>query len=140
MFVEVIKNIDEKTAYIETLVKFAGVDGKIHSKEKEYIRNVAIAHGVPEDTLKRSFADAEKKQYDKIVAPLRKRRQKLLLISDLVGVGYADGEYTDIEKQEIQVIGKHLDIEAKKIEEIEEITFESLKLRYKTMQVMEMYV
>ena len=138
---ELFNSIEEKYSYVNALVYIASVDQNICKEEKEKIQNFCKIYGITnEELVNKIFLNCCNKQLalDEILKPITRKNQRIALINDLLALCFADGTYSEVEKDTIVTISSILDIENEKIQQLETLHFESMELNRKFVQILEL--
>lgn len=126
-------NEKEKIAYLKALVYIATIDEEISEDEKEYLLKISNVYGLNQkqtENLIKAVINREEDLED-ILSQILDRKTKLMLIYELIALCYADGKYSGAERVGIKNIAKILNIENEKIDVIEGLLNESIKLQKK---------
>jgi uncharacterized tellurite resistance protein B-like protein len=113
---ENLLNESDREVLVKTLASLAAIDGQVTSEEVEYVNFVSKSLNVTVDNVFDSIKD---KSLAEILAPLDSEGSKKIVLSKLIDLAYADGDYCDIEKQGIREIAKILKISSENISAIE---------------------
>lgn len=126
-------NEKEKLAYLKALLYIATIDEDFDSKEEQYIINIGNIYGISEGSINELISSIEnrKESLEDILLEIKERKSKLSLLYELIYLCYVDGDYSDKEKLGIKNVTNVLNIEDKKVEEIESLVKENFELQQK---------
>lgn len=79
----------------------------------------------------------KKESLEEVLSNIKNRQTKLVLLFELIALCYADGNYEEKEKDGMKEICKILNIEASKLEEIEKVMIENIKVQEKINTILE---
>ena len=109
---------DERVVFLKTLARLAMSDGEFDDEEKLFIREMALALGVPENRYDEIRAKASD---DEIVDPvklIKDRKKAMMLIKEMCLLANSDGDLSDKEVLLIGRVGESMGLELEKIEQI----------------------
>lgn len=136
---DLFNSVEEKVSYVEALIYISTLDEAISAEEKEYVMEIALRYGIPEEYIDSMWKNiTETGDISKALQPIKERRLKLLLVNELIAICYADGRYSDKEQNGMKNICSILGVEEEKLREIEELMIENINLRMKTLKVLEL--
>lgn len=129
----------EKISYVKALVYVATADNKIDDSERKLFMQLGSMYNLSEDEIN-NIADSiinKKESLEQILADIKERSVKLLLIYDLIAICYADNNYSIAEKNVMKSITNMLGIEDDKLLEIDNVMKESVSLQSKINKILE---
>lgn len=131
--------VEEKIPYIKTLMYIALADDTIDESEMEYFEQIASIYGLSDDELNAIKESTIKRNeaIEDIVAGITERETKLTLLYELLALCYVDDNYSIVEKQGMKRICQLMEIEASKLEELENVMVESKLLQEKINKILE---
>ena len=104
--VELLKTMEEKITYVETLTSLATANEKITESQKLVVYNIAANYGVPEQYVERIW-DKVKRKYktEDVLAPMGNVDEniKLALIQELVMIFLVSGKYKQEKSHLIEI-------------------------------------
>ena len=137
---EVFTTVQERVAHVRALIFIASADESVTERELAHIQNFSKIYGITDEKVKTDMVNmvkAKTGKIEEILKPIKTRRQKIVLINDLLVLCYADGKYTGDEKKRIFEIAKLIDLEDNKVKEIEKINSDISKINKKLLSVLE---
>lgn len=111
-------NEEQKIAYLKALSYLSKVDGKIDDAEQEFLRDMAILHGVSTDKLKEIMKNDDIEKVLNSVKKISNRRAALELIKDMCVLAHSDDTLSDDEVMFIGDVGQAMNVSMEKIEQI----------------------
>lgn len=129
----------ERVSYLEALMFMATLDEKVEENELEHFNQVGELYGISieeVESIKKTILNKEK-TVEEILSPIKSRQTKLTLIYELLALCYVDGSYDLPEKNGMVNICNLLNIEIKKLHELEKVIEESIQLQKKINGVLE---
>ena len=131
-------NIKERENYLQTLIFLANSDGVISEEEIGALTIIASNLKVSPSRVAELIDEVKKgKCLADILKGISTRNTKLTLIYELISICYANGEYSNEEKETMKKIVNMLEIEAEKLDEIEQLILEYIDFQKKCNQVLE---
>lgn len=109
---------EQQIAYLKTLAYLSKIDGVIDDAEQEFLKDMAILHGVSSERLQEILAGAEANEVIAGVKKINNRRASLELIKDMCVLAHSDDELSDEEVLLIGRIGQAMNVSLDKIEQI----------------------
>ena len=109
---------NQRVAFMKALASVANADGKLDPEEIEFIKDVAVIYGVPQNRVQEilQISDADDVVY--AVQTIDNRRAALELIKEMCILAHADNELSDSEVLLIGRVGQAMGVELEKIEQI----------------------
>lgn len=111
-------NEDQRVAFMTALAGLANADGKLDEEELDFIKEVAVAYGVPSQRVLEILQINNAEDIVEKVKIINNRRAALELIKEMCVLAHADNELTDSEILLIGKIGQAMGVELEKIEQI----------------------
>lgn len=131
-------NGNEKSSYLQAIVFIALSDDTVSEDERSVLKDIAINIGIDEKKAGELILEVENgKTVESILNGIKSRDVKLLLIYELITICYADGEYSNSEKETMKNICQLLNVEIAKLVEIEDIITEYIEFQKKVNKVLE---
>lgn len=128
----------EKQSYLQAFMFIASSDGIITVEEITALKNIADSMGIHKDKMNFLADEVNKgKKLKDILAKIKNRQSKLMLIYELILLCYADGEYSDSEKSSMKELTALLNVETEKLVQIENLVDEHIDLKEKLNLVLE---
>lgn len=128
----------EKQSYLQAFMFIISSDGIITEEEITALKNTADKMGINKDKMNFLADEVNKgKKLKDILAKIKNRQSKLLLIYELVLLCHADGEYSGSEKSSMKELTALLNVEAEKLVQIENLVDEHIVLKEKLNLVLE---
>lgn len=129
---------NEKNSYLQTMVFISSSDGIISKEEISALKGMASNIGVSEEKVDQLISEVKNgKELKEILDGIQNRQAKLLLIYELITLCYADGVYSNNEKESMKNICNLLKVEHAKLFEIEDIITEYIEFQKKVNKVLE---
>ncbi|MEQ8200533.1 MAG: TerB family tellurite resistance protein [Syntrophomonadaceae bacterium] len=136
---DLIKDMDERIAYVKTLIHMASIDKNILETETEQINQLAQLYQIPGDRMQEIWNyTQEKSDLHSIVSQIQGRKTKLMLLYELLMVCHADKMYGPAEQTGMNEICGMLGIEKDKLHELERLIVESQNIGNKLKVALEM--
>lgn len=132
-------NKKEIVSYLKALLYIATIDENFDDNEKKYISNMANLYELTNEQVKElemTVINREESLED-ILSEIKSRQVKLSLIYELMYLCYIDGNYCEREHAGMENIREILDIESEKLDEIEKLVIEVLKLQERIDKTLE---
>lgn len=111
-------NDNQRIAFMKALASLANADGKLDKEEVEFIKDVAVIYGVPENRVEEILQVSNVDDVVNAVKIIDNRRAALELIKEMCILAHADDELTDDEVLLIGRVGQAMGVELEKIEQI----------------------
>ncbi|SHH19404.1 hypothetical protein [Desulforamulus hydrothermalis] len=122
---ELFKDMEEKAAYVESLILAVTADEKITEQHRQYVPAILERYGLPGEYFDRIWKNMKRKPpLSEILQPLRTNEQKVFFIQELVAYTYLSGNYRQA-KPRLAQICKALHISTK-LEDIKKIVLANL--------------
>ena len=130
---------EEKMAFLKAVLSLTKVDGDVDVKEVAAFQKICdfLGIGNMEVSSAQQAVLTGKETMDDYLAEIRDRKSQLYLLYAMVSIAYADGDYSDSEKQEIRRVLSRIDINEDKLHEIEAVAAEEVVLLDKIDKVLE---
>ena len=115
------KTMTEEEAYLKTLLYISLRDDSLSPDELTYYHSLGRSLGFTAgemDTMVQSIRD-HVESIEQITAGIRSVKMKLWLVSELVSLCYADGDYSLAEKNGMREICRLIDLDEPSLEEVE---------------------
>lgn len=109
---------DERVVFLKTLARLAMSDGEFDDEEKLFIREMALALGVPENRYAEVKAKASDDEIVEAVKLIKDRKKAMALIKEMCLLANSDGDLDDKEVLLIGRVGQSMGLELEKIEQI----------------------
>lgn len=109
---------DERVVFLKTLARLAMSDGEFDDEEKLFIREMALALGVPERRYDEIKAKATDDEIVDAVKVIKDRKKAMALIKEMCLLANSDGDLSDKEVLLIGRVGQSMGLELEKIEQI----------------------
>ncbi|MBS4772692.1 MAG: TerB family tellurite resistance protein [Proteobacteria bacterium] len=109
---------DERVVFLKTLARLAMSDGEFDDEEKLFIREMALALGVPENRYDEIRAKASDDEIVDAVKLIKDRKKAMMLIKEMCLLANSDGDLSDKEVLLIGRVGESMGLELEKIEQI----------------------
>lgn len=109
---------DERVVFLKTLARLAMSDGEFDDEEKLFIREMALALGVPENRYAEIKAKATDDEIVEAVKLIKDRKKAMALIKEMCLLANSDGDLDDKEVLLIGRVGQSMGLELEKIEQI----------------------
>lgn len=109
---------DERVVFLKTLARLAMSDGEFDDEEKLFIREMALALGVPERRYDEIKAKATDDEIVDAVKVIKDRKKAMALIKEMCLLANSDGDLADKEVLLIGRVGQSMGLELEKIEQI----------------------
>lgn len=109
---------DERVVFLKTLARLAMSDGEFDDEEKLFIREMALALGVPENRYADIKAKATDDEIVEAVKLIKDRKKAMALIKEMCLLANSDGDLDDKEVLLIGRVGQSMGLELEKIEQI----------------------
>ena len=134
---QMMKTMDDhqKTVFLKTLLFASKVDGKVNEGEIKYIKKMASKYRVTD--VKKIFEPTTQEGLLNEVVCLSERKWSLELIKELFRLAHEDDDLGDEEVLFIGRVGKALNIETDKIEQISSWVIDYLVLREQSKIIFE---
>ncbi len=117
---------EEKITFIKTMVALARVDKDFDDDEKYFIKDTAIVFGLKLSDVDEILAPATNDEILSMASKITNREVALQLIKELCFLANSNGDLSDEEIVFIGNLGKAMNIELKKIEEISQWVLDRL--------------
>ncbi|MEL7648718.1 MAG: DUF533 domain-containing protein [Sedimentibacter sp.] len=128
----------EKQSYLQAFMFIASSDGIITVEEITALKNIADSMGFNKEKINYLAEEVKKgKKLKDILAKIKNRQSKLLLIYELILLCHADGKYSDSEKSSMKELTALLNVETEKLVQIENLVDEHIDLKEKLNLVLE---
>ena len=111
-------NEDQRIAFMKALASLANADGKLDQEEVDFIKQVAVIYGVPEERVQEILQIQNEDEVVAAVKLIDNRRAALELIKEMCILAHADNELSDSEVMLIGRVGQSMGVELEKIEQI----------------------
>lgn len=111
-----LMNDHQRTVFLKTLLFASKLDGNVDDNEIQYIKKMAAKYKVSD--IKKIFEPTTEEKLFAELACLSRRKWVLELIKELFRLAHADDDLCDEEVLFIGRLGKALNIEMEKIEQI----------------------
>ena len=109
---------DERVVFLKTLARLAMSDGEFDDEEKLFIREMALALGVPENRYDEIRAKASDDEIVDAVKLIKDRKKAMMLIKEMCLLANADSDLSDNETLLIGRVGQAMGVELEKIQQI----------------------
>lgn len=115
---DIMKVMDDhqKTIFLKTLLFASKIDGEVDSGEVQYIKKMSVKYKVSD--IKKIFEPISEGGLLMELKCLTQREWALELIKELFRLGHEDGDFGDEEVLFIGRVGRALNVEVEKIEQI----------------------
>lgn len=132
-------NEKEKTSYVKALMYIALADDTVEDNERFFIHQIGQIYKLEDETLARLETSILKKEetLDEILSEIGDRKNKLMLLFDLVALCFADGNYSDIERKGMETVSNIMGIENSKLDEIESVLKDHVELQTRVNRILE---
>ena len=111
-------NDNQRIAFMKALASLANADGKLDKEEIEFIQDVAVIYGVPQNRVQEILQVGNVDDVVDSVKVIDNRRAALELIKEMCILAHADNELSDEEVLLIGRVGQAMGVELEKIEQI----------------------
>lgn len=111
-------NDNQRIAFMRALASLANADGKLDKEEIEFIQDVAVIYGVPQNRVQEILQVGNVDDVVDSVKVIDNRRAALELIKEMCILAHADNELSDEEVLLIGRVGQAMGVELEKIEQI----------------------
>ncbi len=111
-------NDNQRIAFMKALASLANADGKFDKEEIEFIQDVAVIYGVPQNRVQEILQVGNVDDVVDSVKVIDNRRAALELIKEMCILAHADNELSDEEVLLIGRVGQAMGVELEKIEQI----------------------
>ena len=136
---DLIPDMDERIAYVKTLIHMASIDEKMLETEKEQINQLAQLYQIPGDRMQEIWDYMQgKTDLQAVISQIQSRKTKLMLLYELLTVCYADNTYGPAEQIGMNEICGMLGIETDKRHKLEELVAASQSIGNKLKVALEM--
>lgn len=108
-------SIDDALLYLKCLISLAKADGRIDPREKNYIQLQAELYEVDLSDLWDYEFNATKEELLRL-----SKLAKIFILRDLIILSYIDDEFHYKEREMIEELAKQMEIDTKKISELED--------------------
>jgi len=133
------KDMDERIAYVKTLIYMASIDDNVTEAEKAQINQLAHLYEIPEDRMSEIWSYVhDKTDLNAIINKIQSRKTKLMLLYELLIVCHADETYGSAEQAGMKEICGMLGIEVEKLHELEGLVNESQSIGNRLKIALEM--
>lgn len=109
---------NQRVAFMKALASVANADGKLDPEEIEFIKDVAVIYGVPQNRVQEILQISDADDVVNAVQTIDNRRAALELIKEMCILAHADNELSDSEVLLIGRVGQAMGVELEKIEQI----------------------
>lgn len=132
-------NEKEKTSYVKALMYIALADDTVEEDERIFIQQIGQIYNLKNDTLAKLETSILKKEesLEEILSEIGDRKNKLMLLFDLVALCFADGNYSDIERKGMETVSSIMEIENSKLDEIESVLKDHVELQARVNKILE---
>lgn len=130
---------EEKVPYLKTLLYIALADDHIDESELHYFQQLGQVYSLDEVQIQeiQDSVVCRKESIESIASKIIERDTKLTLLYDLLAICYADNQYTLAEKEGLKDVCSLLKIEDSKLNELETVMEESVKLQERINMILE---
>lgn len=111
-------NEDQQIAYLKALSYLSKVDGQVDEAEQEFLKDMAVLHGISNDRLKDIMNEEDIEDVIHSVQKITNRRACLELVKDMCVLAHSDDELSDEEVLFIGRVGQAMGVSLDKIEQI----------------------
>lgn len=132
-------NEKERLSYVKALMFIALADDEIEENEQVYLEEVGKIYGLSEEALEeiKNCIIKKEESLESILSGIEVRQHKLSLVYDLLALCYADGHYSFIEQEGMKKVCNILNIEEKRLQDLESVMEEQLKLQERIHALLE---
>ena len=113
----------EKGAYLAALASLATADRSASEEELDHLREMAMAAGLSkqqEDFILHSATDISGEDLTKCLDVLKTSELRFSLITDLIALAKADGEYDNQEKANVEKIATYLNVNDQQVDVLDQ--------------------
>ncbi|GAB6159010.1 hypothetical protein JCM39194_22100 [Desulfotomaculum varum] len=122
---ELFKDMEEKAAYVESLILAVTAGEKITEQHRQYVPAILERYGLPAEYFDRIWQNMKRKpSLSEILQPLRTNEQKIYFIQELVAYTYLSGNYRQAKPRLVEIC-KALHISTK-LEDIKKIVLANM--------------
>src|SRR5687768_1011909 len=103
----------EKGAYLGAIASIATADHTASEEELEYIMDLADSAGISEDqkeAVKKAATELSGEELSRCLDILKTSDLRFSLVTDLISFAESDNNYSDEEKENVEKIARHLNI------------------------------
>lgn len=111
-------NEEQQIAYLKALSYLSKVDGDVDEAEQEFLRDMAVLHGVSSERLNEILTNNDVEEVINSVKKITARRAALELVKDMCVLAHSDDELSDEEVLFIGRVGQAMNVSLDKVEEI----------------------
>ena len=111
-------NDNQRIAFMRALASLANADGKLDKEEIEFIQDVAVIYGVPQNRVQEILQVGNVDDVVDSVKVIDNRRAALELIKEMCILAHADNELSEEDVLLIGRVGQARGVELEKIEQI----------------------
>lgn len=109
---------EERIIFLRALVSLARADDNFDEDEKNFIRDIAVIFGIPQNKADLVLTPLADDELIKNVAKIKDRQAALQLIKEACLLANSDGDLSEHEVLLIGKIGQAMGVELEKIEQI----------------------
>lgn len=109
---------DEKVVFLKTLTRLAKADGRLDEDENDFIREVAVVFGVPENRYPEIMQVKDDEDIVEAVKVIKNRKTAMELIKEMCLLANTDSDLSDNEVLLIGRVGQAMGVELEKIQQI----------------------
>ncbi|OXS55561.1 hypothetical protein B1A99_22850 [Cohnella sp. CIP 111063] len=131
MFLHFIQEREQREAFLELAHAVANADGFVSGNEKRYLQSVCSELGL-EDHLR---IVPPSRELEEVLSEIRDRRVQHLFFLEILLLAYADGDYSDEEKQIVMDMKRAFDIPDETYEAFKSWAISYDRLRTQGMQL-----
>ena len=116
---EVFDTEESRLNFILGCIRVSKCNDRFHEKERNFIMKSSLALGLNEKSGER-IDKAMLNEFERMDLVFSTKKQKILFIKEMIDLCYYDGHYDSVEKEEISIISKSLNILESTVTEIEQ--------------------
>lgn len=105
--------------HVRLLHRIAHLDGEFSAGERQFLeRIVSMYSELFPDLDVKSLAEGDEEEMEELLEELEGRTSKMILLQDLVGMAFADGDMHDAEKEFLFDVADRVNLSAETVEDL----------------------